>query len=68
MGDMMFKKKYKHGYDDYSVFCYPSINVRMDEPICSYHTVRWYRAFIWFMKYHKQYPKATIVLRHNKYF
>lgn len=61
-------KKYKHEHDDWSVLVYKTINVATSNPICYYCTVRWYRALRWFFKYHREYPKETIVLKHNRYY
>ena len=61
-------KKYKHEHDDYTVLAYTSCNVITKEPIEVYSTVRFFRAVRRYFKLSLEYPTATIVFRHNKYY
>lgn len=58
----------KHEHDDWSVLVYENINVLTSDPICYFTTIRLFRAIRWFIKYNREYPKGTIILKHNRYY
>ena len=58
-------RRYEH--DDYTVFVYPDCNVMINEPICYYSTVYFLRAVKMYFKYLHEFPLATIVFKHARY-
>ena len=62
------KRKYKHEHDDYTVFAYKNCNVITEDPICYYCTVHFLWAVKMYFKYSKEYPQATVVFKHTKYY
>lgn len=62
------KRKYKHEHDDYTVFVFPNCNIAVEHPICHYCTVHFFRAVKMYFKYSREFPKATIVFKHTKYY
>ncbi len=61
-------KKYRHEHDDYSVLAYQTHEVVIAGVIESFHTVSLFRAIKAYIKFSHQYPMATIVFRHNRYY
>lgn len=62
------KRKYKHEHDDYTVLAYTTCNVVTKKPIEVYSTVHLFRAIKMYIKFSREYPTATIVIKHNKYY
>lgn len=60
--------KYKHEHDDYSVLVFKNINVVTNNPICYYGTISLFRAIKMYLKYSREYPTATIMFKHNRYY
>lgn len=61
-------KKNPHEHDDYTVFVFPNCNIAVEDPICYYCTVHFLRAIKMYLKYSREFPQATIVFKHAKYY
>lgn len=57
-----------HEHDDYSVFVFSNYQTRISDPIESYNTVSLFRAIKQYIKYSHEYPTATIIFKHNRYY
>lgn len=56
-----------HEHDDYIISVYPSWNIMINTPICTYCTIKFLRAVRMYFKYSREFPQATIVFKHTKY-